>query len=113
MARMCRVATTARGRVPLAAVSRRADPDGKDSVKTPDGAAEGPGDQVAAIRRGECPACGATLTDPLRSAGGWRHCRICRRAWAVETVDGQPRPTWQVWPDSASPGQVDPAPWSG
>jgi hypothetical protein len=58
--------------------------------------------QVAAIRRGECPSCGRHLTDPQRSAGGWRHCRDCRRGWAVETLAGQARPTWQDWPSSAA-----------
>jgi hypothetical protein len=58
--------------------------------------------QVAAIRRDECPSCGRSLTDPQRSAGGWRHCRDCRRGWAVETLAGQVRPTWQDWPSSAA-----------
>lgn len=55
-------------------------------------------DQVAAIRRGQCPACAARLTDPQRSPGGWRHCRPCRRGWAVETRACRARPTWRDWP---------------
>jgi hypothetical protein len=53
---------------------------------------------VAAIRQGACPGCEGALTDPRRSAGGWSHCRRCRRGWAVETQRGEARPTWQDWP---------------
>jgi hypothetical protein len=58
--------------------------------------------QVSSIRRGECPGCGARLTDPRRSAGGWRHCARCRRGWAVETQDGHTRATSLEWPASGT-----------
>jgi len=36
-----------------------------------------------------CAGCAGELTDPAKSRGSWRFCRICRCAWKTSTIDGQ------------------------
>jgi len=73
------------------------------------------GDGVAAdgsvvdVRCGVCPTCRGRLTDPKRSAGGWRHCRTCRRGWGVLTRDRSTRTIWRDWPAEAAMPAESPA----
>lgn len=45
---------------------------------------------IRQIEQGRCPCerCPGTLTDPLRSKGGWGFCRTCGCAWQVSAPNG-------------------------
>lgn len=53
---------------------------------------------VVDVRARVCPTCRGPLTDPSLSPGGWRHCRACRRGWAIQVSERRARATWKDWP---------------